>query len=599
MRSLPLRPLPMPSEALSDFLKRLAHANGYQQWELWHVLSNGTGSHVEILTAALNGYPLPRFSGPAVRGVHIPVEEYSLRSSDFTRMWQRWCPLCIDEAAWLRPEWRIKVATVCHQHAVHLLQTCPSCEKTPEFGDIFTGKCECGIYFSHVVRPAERRHVHVAAAIASSLNGRGTLELGGNQVSLTTNELVRLISYTGRFMDGPDLRKPGQIHQLERLQVASKLFDGAATILSDWPHAYWKCFELCVNNSPHDPSVQRVFGALYRVTYHHLREDAFQFLRDGFESYLAHRWHGELNRRHSLFKMETVQNHPRGSLASTARVYRVGRNTLKRAVFMGQLPATQFNASSRRDSVTLNLPTVRKVIPDKTEHLDLRKASRTFGLKRTRVQQLVAAGVITPEKRPVWMKSDHWMFRRVDVEKFMLELRSKSKNLQATGDVITLNHALRYWRLTEHEFCSLVETVCKNGIPFFISARGLLKDIEFYKPQLHSWLQNARDKGDQYVSGQAAAKLLNVKLEVLYELVDKGLIEATLTSKGGKVFKQISREILKRFHSEFISLAAMARERKTSSNALLKKIHATAVCGPKVDGSRQYFFRRGDVYRSE
>lgn len=126
MKPLPLRPMPHQYESLSDFIVRLADANGYHRSDLQSILTRQGRNHADVLMSALTLDSLPSFSGPVVSQVSIPVMEYGLRKADFTRYYPRWCPLCIKEEPWLRPVWRIKVATVCHAHRVRLLQTCPA-----------------------------------------------------------------------------------------------------------------------------------------------------------------------------------------------------------------------------------------------------------------------------------------------------------------------------------------------------------------------------------------------------------------------------------------------------------------------------------------
>lgn len=89
MKPLPLRPLPVTREALSDYLERLASANGYQASELWSILDRGEYSHEQVLSGALNGHVLPEFSGPMQRGVDIKVRLLGLRAADFTRLRRR------------------------------------------------------------------------------------------------------------------------------------------------------------------------------------------------------------------------------------------------------------------------------------------------------------------------------------------------------------------------------------------------------------------------------------------------------------------------------------------------------------------------------
>jgi hypothetical protein len=92
--------------------------------------------------------------------------------------------------------------------------------------------------------------------------------------------------------------------------------------------------------------------------------------------------------------------------------------------------------------------------------------------------------------------------------------------------------------------------------------------------------------------GDAAASL-GVKEEVVYQLVSRGLLAATGSVRFGG--SRVAVDELERFRETYISLAALAKQRKTSSQALLCKLCVGPVTGPTVDGGRQYFLRRSEV----
>jgi hypothetical protein len=119
---LPLRPIPIQFESLSDYLDRLADVNGYRASELWQAIYRPEFTHKQLLSQAIGGHTLPTFSGPAVRLIDIPVEMHGLRPNDYTHRLRRWCPLCVAKQGHLEPIWRLKVCTVCPIHEVSLLQ---------------------------------------------------------------------------------------------------------------------------------------------------------------------------------------------------------------------------------------------------------------------------------------------------------------------------------------------------------------------------------------------------------------------------------------------------------------------------------------------
>lgn len=594
MKALPLRPFPVPYESLSDYVARLAGLNGYHSQELWNILIRDGERHIDALENALGGRPLPLFSGPGIPNVEIPVATYGLRSSDFTRLYPRWCAHCLRQCAWLRPEWRLKVATVCHLHSVRLLQTCPYCGMRPQIDNIFAGRCECGANFSRRMRSASEVQVHLAKALTDSMRGSAVLSLDDICEEFTTSELVRLIRYLGRLVDG-ELTRPGQIQECEDLNVASQLFDGTVRLFSDWPTVFWECLDRHLEKSRYETSVRKTFGTLYRVLYKDLSDPAFQFIRNAFELFLLEHWRGELCGRHRLFNQETIAGRRHHSLTTVARDNHLGRGVLKRMVERGLMPANHLKTTSRRKFITIDETRLIEFIPPPGAYLNLRQVSSALGLKRTRIRELVAQGLVMADVRPNVEGENKWKFRRVEIAKLLAAFTTASLKRKPSGTKITLDHALRYWRISSSELYALLRDAIDAKIPFHLASKSLLRDITFTEEGLQSWLAAKRASKISWVSATTAATTLRLKEEVVYELVAKNLIDATLIPAKGRIFKRISQSSLLRFKEDYVSLAELAKAQGTSSNTLLKRIGATPITGPQIDGGRQYFFRRLDL----
>lgn len=595
MRPLPLRPLPVPSESLTDYLERLACANGYQGLELWHILDQGDYSHTDLLSHALNGHPLPALSGPSSPSINIPVNDFGLQPSDFTRVHRRWCPSCIEDSGWMRPIWRLKLATICATHRVHLLQQCPACHAYPTQCSILRGACACGIQFARVLVRACRQEVRIAEMLAESLEAPVTLLLGETAPSLDTPQIVRLVCYVGRLIEGPALHRPGQVRGLEELPVASALIAGTATLLADWPSAFWQCLERFVEAAPTDASVRRVFSPLYQVIYQDLRDPAFQFFRDAFELFLLDRWRGELCGRHRLFNIGTIQNHRHQGVARAARAAGVGSQTLRRMVHQDRFPANQFSPTATRRLVTVDKEALAQLLPAPADYLDLRSTARLLGLKRSRLRQLVANGSVIADAKPNFGRSNRWHFRRSEVTAFLDGIRNQSTSIPAAEDRTTLDHALRYMRVSASELGDLIRAARRGEIEYELERRNNLSKMIFRATDLQAWLTMARNATIEWVSVTRAAEILKLKEQVVYELVSRNLIVAEISAVNGHVLRRIALTSLQQFKQDFISVIELARLRNTSSNALLKAISVRPITGPSIDGGRQYFFRRTDI----
>lgn len=595
MSSLPLRPQPIELESLTDYLERLAHANGYQGYELWSVLKRKGESHRKILSDALNGLSLPEFSGPADHHIEIPVNNFGLQVADFTRYPRRWCPHCIRSQPWFRPLWRLKVTPVCAEHGMRLMERCPSCGVWGSVSSILRGTCECGVHFVDVSVAVARRHTRLARILEKSLTGAAVIELETTKVTMTAPQLVRLICYIGRLKEGPSLRKPGKLAKMGEVDVSFAVFDDASILLDNWPEAFWHCLEKYMDASPNDASIHRVFGALYHVLYRRLRDPENQFLRNAFEAFLLEHWRGELCGRHRLFDSNTIASHPRRGLARVARAHNIGGETLRRMVHQGWLPAKQFTQSQRRRVITVDESQLQAFLPDPADYLDLRSTARYLGLKRSRLRELVALGAILADAIPTWQKRNQWHFRRNQVVGFLAQIRQLATAKLCGQVTVTLDHVLRYWKVTSEELAALLQAMKNHVICFSIAESGRLRDLVFDSAELRTWLCGHRRITTEWVSVSNAAEILGLKEEVVYELVSKAFLSARLIERKGRIIRRISFSSLEQFEREYVSLASLAKQEKVSSSALLRSIAVHPVTGPRIDGGRQYFFRREEL----
>lgn len=595
MKTLPVRPLPISAEPLVDYLERLANANGYNLREFMSALNGADGITPEALTSVLNGHTLPKFSGPAVQSASIEVDTFGLQAVDFTHMNRRWCPSCIVQAGWMRPIWRLKVATICVVHRTRLVQACSQCRYSPSLQEMLHGACKCGHRFVETSIQATRTELQIAHALSDSLNGAVTLNLGETDVKLLTPQLVRLICYTGQFVKGPLLRRPGKIRELEDISVAAGLVAGTAKLLADWPSAFWSCLESFVDVAPADASVRRVFGALYHVLYQDLRDPSFQFLRDAFELFLLEHWRGELCGRHRLFNHQTIQDHRHQGLARVARASGIGSKTLRRMVHQDRFPANHFDPASKRQLITINKEELARILPDQAAYIDLRSTARLLGLKRSRLRQLIAHGAILADAKPDFARSNHWHLQRSEVFGLLEDLRRGSVGVSVDAGVVTLNHALRYWRVSAAELGALIRTVRQQGIQYGLAVADRLSDMRFRKSDLQVWLRDARASTTTWVSISRAAELLGLKEQVVYELVARNFLIADVITKGGHAVRRIALPSLQQFEETYVAVSVLAKQRNTSSRSLLQQVASRPVTGPDIDGARQYFFRRADL----
>ncbi|MDK6080432.1 hypothetical protein QPM04_25820, partial [Massilia varians] len=176
-----------------------------------------------------------------------------------------------------------------------------------------------------------------------------------------------------------------------------------------------------------------------------------------------------------------------------------------------------------------------------------------------------------------------------------LNLRRGAVGIPLETATVTLNHALRYWRISAAELGALIRAAKKQDIQYDLALTSRLSEMRFRESVLRAWLRDARDATTTWVSISRAAELLGLKEQVVYELVARNFLVADVVAKGGRAFRRIALPSLQNFEETYIAVAELAKQRSTSSKALLQQITTRAVTGPDIDGARQYFFRRADL----
>lgn len=596
MKALPLRPAPIPGEPLDSYMERLAHANDCSTSDLTRLIRQCGDDHLAGLAGLLGGQSLVDFGSPAIPKITIPVQSLGLTSTSFTHRRMRICPSCIAESPWIRPLWRLKVVTACPVHGITLVQNCRRCHEPVRWSTALIGACGCGLRYRASAHKVSHTELVLMRAIGASLDGTGDLVVGDLALRMNTAEWSTLLRYAGRLIQGPTLQRPGKIAALEDLDIARGLVQGTLALLQDWPDAYWRCLQKFVDAAPWDGGVRRVFTPLYTVIYELLSAPALQFLRDGFETFLLEHWRGELCGRHRAFRPETLQNHPRKGLAKLAREAGMGRSLLKRLVHNDYLPGIRFRSPSGkgRETITVDASKVAELLPDRSAYRDLKSTAQLLGLKRSRLRQFVALGILQADCRPDWSRRSHWHFHKATLQDFFARLQTLSRS-EAFESNVTLGEVLQFWQLAPQELRALFDALWCGEVPLRMTESTVISAMVLEGNRTRSWLEDYRRRTIPWLTPTQAAKLIGVKEQVVYELIGKHLLVADLVSGGRSMLKRIRHDSLQAFQRDYVSLSTLARAEGTTATALLAKLPAKPVTGPRIDGGRQYFFRREDL----
>lgn len=596
---LSIRPRPILNESAYSYLVRVTHANGYATPSAcWRAMRLCAGEDIACVRSALmlseNEFSFIQGPLPSYAGIDTALP-YKLLAEHFEGQWMRWCPECLTESEHLRIEWSIKLCCVCTAHGVVLRDRCSSCGDRQRLERPRLARCLCGASLSQGF--SERAPTDCLELQKWMLEG-----LHGDRArppfDLSSSEWTRLITYLGRFDGNRVPARPGKVASVRDVESALALTARTAKLLSNWPiafHAFLGHQHELFCLSPH---IGEAFGSLYRVLYRELNATAFEFLRLAFEDYVRGNWVGLLGRRNRRLSCATVLQHSRKPLGVIAEQSGAGKAVLRHLALAGEIHADAVHHASGRTTWSVPDEEASRVRGFLADWITLHDASTRLGISRARVRELIDAQLLQVRIRKSTVGASTWLLSRSSVCR-LAQLGHSSRHVM--GSVwqcdIGLSKLLKTWRLRDGEFPALLRAIETGKLCPVRRSRGgaALATIVLSADDVSEWLRERRAQSDVWLSVDAAAKLLGLKQQVAYELVARGLLESRILSGAGGFNCCVHCDAIGAFRHMYVALAQIAREKGTSSRSMLGRLLATPVCGPAVDGARQYFYRWDDV----
>jgi AraC-like DNA-binding protein len=580
MKELPVRPRPAEFEPLLGYMYRLSIANGYPNMkEMWSLIAGGSDQHEEIMLAALKLETLPVFGAPAPRWLKLNVNYRDVAAVNYNRYDLRYCQQCLLEAADIKAFWALNLAVACAKHKCWLtsLQGRIKSKGSDEVASFKLSTTTLSL--SQLLQKSLERCKPVRLASLPAIpNALSTVQI---------IKLLKALASVGNDLPGKR-RSPAKLYLFEN---AKEHFTKAASMLEEWPTAFWKMLDQKMMSSPASISIKEVFGEICDKLYVELRDTEFSFLREAFEGYLADSWRGEISGRHRRFNRKLIEAQHRISITKAERELGISDRTLKRMVRDGDFSTAETISSGKREFTTLEFSEVCSVLRKNSQLLSLKSASQLVGLAPERMRSLITAGYLPAVAQPFASTENRWKVERNALKKFVEKFESKVKISEDSSLDVSLSHALRFWRLNSEEWCALAQAMIAGAIFFQCDGEFSFSKVRFRKQDLRGWLTEYEAKPIQ-LNVATAALLMHLKEEVIYQLIAHGFIPTRVEVRRGHLLRGIALRDIREFEEKYVSLAEMAQEHETSP-AYLKRILTTKPqTGPEIDGCRQYFYLR-------
>jgi hypothetical protein len=478
----------------------------------------------------------------------------------------RVCPACLrDGSVHWSESWTSSFLPICPIHQVWLIDECTACGSQIKFSSSNLQTCKCGEPFGQV------RDAPIEVDVARALH-RGD----------TPHEVLIWLGALAHF---GLTTKPQKRAAVRRVSVQRALAIAGAKIVNRWPASFSELLDQ-VRQPPLAPGVPQ------------LAREAFPNLSRMVRDLASDTWR------------KRVQDVMRAFVIESARsINPISTPTEKATELQPSLRmlAQELNVSLKRlshliDSMPNGHLCIRRagkgrrklIVRDEHRqmlkaHLDdsitVAQAVDLLGIQSRRVAVLVAAGKLHASGATISRSSVH--------ELTCLVLARFRPSVASEGTV-SLSEAFRKW-IRAQDTCEFLAAICAGELRIHSSEKSpRLGALHFSVREVRAWRPSERHKRMDWLTIPQAATVLKLKQEVLYDLVNQGLISTQVRDTGRRASRSISSSDLRRFQEQYEPLVNAARRAGVlprSAHSWALNEHLELVSGPSVDGARQYFVR--------
>jgi hypothetical protein len=532
-----VRPAALPGESFPGYRLRVAFANG---------LSNpGWLDHPDS--------GLPRAHGIA-----------------------RWCPHCLAGAgAYWRETWS-SGAAACLEHRCWLTSTCVACHRMLHWKQVRFTLCKCGA-------PLLRAD---AAPFSDEVLKLVDEQAIPSSASLSASERWSVARYLGALsqygLQGKPLKKASRRTE----DVEQFLVTAGASLIAD-SEACFEMFDrlrvpqLGMNNVP---LFSEVFPQLLAMLRKQLNEAERSWMLDLLGAYVTNSSRAGVP---VLWERKGLAGQARGERYSLPKMRNPG--IVRILAQTGESAPVRRTRAGRRkfaigDEHLLRLQT------DRHSFATLKAAARYAGMSCRRVQALTKAGLITSRGGRIDTRS---------VDRLLRDIATAcARNSTALENPVSLAEALRF-HVSVEASAAFFDSVMAGAVRLLSNGDGrpTLRNTFAERGDVIAVVQKSVVP-DRSISIAEAASQLRVKQQVMYHLVNAGLLRTRTCTLGRRAARVVDVDDLREFDEQFMPLATIANAmgisaRKAPEWAMRHGIEI--VSGPKVDGGRQYWVRRSTV----
>lgn len=522
------------------------------------------------------------------------------------------CPSCLHDSPYCRKVWNLSFATVCPIHSCLLIDECPKCGSTINWLRSKVCECKkCGFDWrdfvpehlpSHEV--ALCQHLYNLCSLHTSSN-LITHHLGTDNpiLKLGLNSLITLLCFiAGQFISISDStgKFVGTIRKNDELHA---LLIKAYLVFKDFPNELYNFFawKRTVNSAhERDTGVAREFGSFYKKLYEDFSRETFPFLHVAFETYLAEHWDGGyFNAKLGRIRERKVDK-VFVSGVEAAKLLGVREEWIVKFIEQNKLEGTLRKMGERR-LILVKKASLTLFKEKMSSAISLEKAAQILAVGEKTVLDLIKYSCFQVVRGPEIDGHAQWLVDAKSIVDLLAQLDSQVKlvTAQSTSRIL-FPTALRKLTGLGYTTGRLVRLILDGGVhPCSKDSELGLNRYVFLEKDIEQLIQQSVNASkENFITVVDVAKMLGVKQGVAAFWMDKGLIACEREVGKKRCKRKVPRRSINLFKETFISAVDISKLMNTSpkhSVEILMSQNVMPATGPRVDGGRQYLFRRDDI----
>lgn len=531
-----------------------------------------------------------------------PIQEVEYRDVitksyiDYPNIWVkrfgRFCPMCLAKSDKWHFSWELLFADACVIHECWLVDTCALCGKQITWRRASLMHCDCGAPLScQLTSKCPDAVVQLSLLIQNSII---EIESFSKEPfsSLASNKLLQLIKFLGIYTGLATQNKPQKIANLDFLSVSWNITSQAAEIIHRWPNSLYESLDKMQSVNISSGRLSGRFGGVYTTLYRCFGTESFSELRRPFESYIASHWRGAFGKRNRRMPEYVLLRLAWISPQLACEQLNISRQYLSMLVKEGKIRGEVRQTPSGREFLVVSRIDVENLAPVLEGSINLQCAAKLLGLAKNRVRCLLS--LLEPEAHKTINQYGVWVINKLNLFK-VIEFISSLPIIPDCEEVVTFYHILRYWCCSDIEVGSLLKVALDGSsmIKGRVSSECTLPGLVFCRLRVKEFLSSIRSQHHNEFTIPEVARLLNIKQEVAYFLVRKGILKTTSILIGNIKAQGVARWQLEYFRLHYEFARDIAGEVNGSSRAVtdvLSRLGVEPISGPNVDGGRQIIF---------